>query len=82
MDISCIISSGDLELYVLGMLSEEDNLKVAQLAQLFPEIKAEIEAIENSLLQVSDETDAPSLSVKDDLFAKPRELEELTSTTE
>lgn len=70
MDISCIISSGDLELYVLGMLSEEENLKVAQLAQMFPEIKAEIEAIENSLLAVSDETDAPAASVKDDLFAK------------
>lgn len=74
MDISCIISSGDLELYVLGMLSEEENLKVAQLAQMFPEIKEEIETIENSLLQVSDETDAPSASVKDDLFAKLKNM--------
>lgn len=74
MDISCIISSGDLELYVLGMLSEEDNLKVAQIAQLFPEIKTEIEGIENSLLQVSDETDVPSDSVKDNLFAKLKNL--------
>lgn len=73
MDISCIISSGDLELYVLGMLSQEDNAKVAQLAQLFPEIKHEIDEIQQSLLQVSDEADAadlPSSSVRDALFAK------------
>ena len=74
MDISCIISSGDLELYVLGMLSEEDNLKVAQLAQLFPEIKTEIKAIENSLIGVSDEEDAPSFTVKEDLFAKLKSM--------
>ena len=56
------------------MLSEEDNLKVAQLTQLFPEIMTEIEAIENSLLQVSDETDAPADTVKEDLFAKLKTL--------
>lgn len=74
MDISCIISSGDLELYVLGMLSQEDNVKVAQLAQMFPEIKKEIDGIQQSLLQLSDEaddvTDLPSPSVRENLFRK------------
>ena len=73
MDISCIISSGDLELYVLGMLSEEDNVKVARLAEMFPEIKKEIDDIEQSLLQMGDEadaSDAPSPLVRNNLFAQ------------
>lgn len=49
MDLSCIISSGDLELYVLGMLSAEEAYKIEQLALLFPEVKAEIDAISASL---------------------------------
>ncbi len=83
MDISCIISSGDLELYVLGMLSQEDNLKVAQLAEMFPEIKQEIDDIQQSLLQISDDADAtdlPSASVKDNLFAKLKTLETTENT--
>ncbi len=77
MDISCIISSGDLELYVLGMLSEEDNIKVARLSEMFPEIKKEIDDIEQSLLQISNEataTDAPSPEVKKSLFETLRSL--------
>ena len=78
MDISCIISSGDLELYVLGMLSQEDNVKVAQLAQLFPEIKKEIDDIQQSLLQMSDEADdaadVPSAAVRETLFRKLRTM--------
>lgn len=81
MDISCIISSGDLELYVLGMLSEEDNIKVARLAELFPEIKKEIDDIEQSLLLISNEanaTDAPSPEVKKNLFNTLRSLPAVT----
>ncbi len=82
MDISCIISSGDLELYVLGLLSEEDNIKVAQLADIFPEVKEEINHIEQSLLGVGDDSDdAPSLSVKSDLFAKLSTLGTSDETT-
>ena len=86
MDISCIISSGDLELYVLGMLSEEDNIKVARLSELFPEIKKEIDDIEQSLLQISNEadaTDAPSPEVKKSLFETLRSLptEEISAKT-
>ncbi len=77
MDISCIISSGDLELYVLGMLSQEENEKIAQLANMFPEIKREIDEIEQSLINMDDSADAnsvPSASVKTDLFAKLHQL--------
>ena len=83
MDISCIISSGDLELYVLGMLSEEDNVKVARLADLFPEIKKEIDDIEQSLLQVNDDAndmDVPSSQVKDNLFAQLKALKTTSNT--
>ncbi len=58
------------------MLSEEDNLKVAQLSALFPEIKQEIDAIEQSLMNVSDDAnDAPSSSVKEALLDKLKALE-------
>lgn len=45
MDLSCIIQSGDLELYVMGMLPPEEAGKVETLAQLFPEIQQELDAI-------------------------------------
>lgn len=45
MDLSCIIQSGDLELYVMGMLPPEEAGKVEALAQLFPEIQQELDAI-------------------------------------
>jgi anti-sigma-K factor RskA len=75
LDLSCIISSGDLELYVLGMLSSEDAYKIEQLAKLFPEIKAELDAIEDSLLNAANqEEETPSPAVKDQLFSRLRQL--------
>ena len=75
MDLSCIISSGDLELYILGMLSSEDAYKIEQLAKLFPEIKTELDAIEDALLNAANEVEeAPSPAVKDQLFSRLRQL--------
>ena len=75
MDLSCIISSGDLELYVLGMLSSEDAYKIEQLAKLFPEIKAELDAIEDALVNAAnEEEERPSDAVKDQLFNRLRQL--------
>jgi len=75
LDLSCIISSGDLELYVLGMLSSEDAYKVAQLAELFPEIKAELDAIEDALLNAAnEEEEVPSPAVKEQLFNRLKTL--------
>ena len=71
MDLSCIISSGDLELYILGMLPEEEANKIAQLAILFPEIQAELDRITESLQELGSVTAAvPSASVKDSLMGK------------
>ena len=71
MDLSCIISSGDLELYVLGMLPPEEAYKIEQLALLFPEVKAEIEAISTSLEAMASEAAvAPPPSVKEGLMSR------------
>jgi mannose-6-phosphate isomerase-like protein (cupin superfamily) len=55
------INSGVLELYVLGMTTEEENIEIAELAVENIEIKNEIEAIENAL-QYTAETVAPEIS--------------------
>lgn len=76
MDLSCIISSGDLELYVLGMLPEEEASKIEQLALLFPEVQQEIDLITESLAAVASASvpAAPSPSVKDNLMNKLKQL--------
>ena len=49
MDIKDTISSGLLELYVLGMASEQETAEVIALAKKHPEVAAEIAAIESGL---------------------------------
>ncbi len=70
MDLSCIIQSGDLELYIMGMLPPEEAAKVETFAQLFPEIQEELNAIaatfEAGAIQAGV---TPSASVKDKLMA-------------
>jgi anti-sigma-K factor RskA len=75
VDLSCIISSGDLELYVLGLLPAEEAYKVEQLALLFPEVKAEIDAISAALEGVSAAASAgPAPAVKESLMQKLAQL--------
>jgi hypothetical protein len=75
VDLSCIISSGDLELYVLGMLPPDEAYKVEQLALLFPEVKAEIDAISASLEAVADAGAVePPPSVKEGLMSRLSQL--------
>lgn len=75
MDLSCIISSGELELYVLGMLPEEEADKIAQLALLFPEVQTELDRISESLENLHTVGSAtPSPSVKNSIMAKLGEL--------
>ena len=77
MDLSCIILSGDLELYVLGMLPEEEAYKIEQLTLLFPEVKDEVDRIAESLFLMSNTAEAtPSPSVKTNLMARLKELKE------
>jgi anti-sigma-K factor RskA len=70
MDVQEYIASGILELYVAGILSEKENLEVHTYAQEYPEIKAEIEAIEAAVLEISHK--ATNLPAKGFETLKPR----------
>lgn len=71
LDLSCIISSGDLELYVLDQLPPKEREQIAALAQLFPEVKEEIQRIEAGLEQLaSAEAVTPSSHVKQAILSK------------
>ncbi len=58
MDVEKYISSGILELYVAGELSEQENIEVYRNAKEFPQIHEEILAIESAVLALS-KTTAP-----------------------
>jgi anti-sigma-K factor RskA len=53
MDVNKYITSGILELYVAGTLTEEENLEVSQNAEQYPEIKEDILSIEAAILALS-----------------------------
>ncbi len=70
MDLSCIIESGDLELYVMGLLPEEDSRKIEELSKLFPQIRAELDAIAASLEKAAmDSAVTPTASLKEKMMA-------------
>lgn len=51
MNIEAYISSGKLEEYLLGLLSESEAREVEQVAAAYPEIRAELNAMEDALTQ-------------------------------
>ncbi len=53
MDIATLLNSGDLELYVYGILNESETNQIADLSKTNRAIKEEIIAIEQSILQLS-----------------------------
>lgn len=53
MNIEEYIASGILELYIAGSLSEKENEEVHAAIQKYPELKAEVESIENAILQLT-----------------------------
>ena len=64
-------------MYVLGMLPKEEAGKIEQLAKLFPEVRAELDRISESLEAFGNmATAAPSASVKDSLMGKLRTMKE------
>lgn len=70
-EVKAYIESGILELYVLGQLSATECIEVEEMASKYPEVKAEILAIElameNYALQNSIE---PSVGTQEKLFSK------------
>lgn len=70
MEIKDIISSGLLELYVLGIASEQETAEVNALYKSHPEIATEIAAIEASLHSYATSYAlSPDASVKEKIFA-------------
>lgn len=59
MDLEAYISSGILELYVAGSLSDQESREVTSLIEQHPELKEAVEAIEIAFIQFA-ETAAPS----------------------
>lgn len=53
MDVKEYIDSGILELYVYGALPEEESVKVSSMLKQNPEVKEEVEAIEQALQQLA-----------------------------
>lgn len=53
MEVNEYIESGILELYVYGLLSEEENLEVSKMAREHAVIDAEIISIEKAVIQLS-----------------------------
>lgn len=75
MDLSCIISSGDLELYVLGMLPADEAEKITRLAELFPEVESEISRITAALKDAAETSeDAPSPTLRNKVMHTLGEL--------
>lgn len=70
MNAQEIISSGILELYCMGLTSAAETAEVAAWAKQYPEVAAEIEAIQSGLESYA-QTHAvePAASVKEKLFA-------------
>lgn len=49
MDLKAYMTSGMLELYVLGLASDKERLEVERLAEQYPELKKEISTIRKAL---------------------------------
>ncbi|MBX7108019.1 MAG: cupin domain-containing protein [Chitinophagales bacterium] len=71
MSVADLIESGIVELYCLGIASEEENLLVEQLAVDSPELKAEISAINEvlALYAVEGSKLKPSQKMKEKIIA-------------
>ncbi|MBL7702069.1 MAG: anti-sigma factor [Ferruginibacter sp.] len=70
MNAKEIISSGILELYCMGLTSAAETAEVAAWAEQYPEVAAEIEAIQSGLESYAQaQAVEPAPSVKEKLFA-------------
>lgn len=71
MEVKEIISSGLLELYITGLTSAEETLQVEQWAKQYPEIKAEIEELQNVMERYAlAEAIQPDAELKQKILAK------------
>lgn len=69
MTVQTIISSGILEVYAMGISTEEETLQVQQWLQQFPELNIELEAIQSSMESyIIAGSIKPSTKVKQNIF--------------
>ncbi|WP_114752221.1 anti-sigma factor [Pleomorphovibrio marinus] len=70
MDIQAYISSGKLELFVLGELTEREREEVVSMAKQHPEIQEELDQIEEAMFNFDNRaTQAPSAGLKTKIMA-------------
>jgi len=71
VEVKEIISSGLLELYITGLTSEEETLQVEEWAEQYPEIKTEIEELQNVMERYAlAEAIQPDAELKQKILAK------------
>ncbi len=71
MNLQEYISSGIIESYVLNQLTEEERTEFESMAAKYPEIKAEIRAIEEVLVSYAmAHSKPPPVDLKQQIFAK------------
>ena len=75
MNVKEFISSGLLEAYVLGAASDAERKEVEQMIALHPEVKAELEAIEDTMFAYAQRN-----AVEPPAGVKEKILKEITST--
>jgi anti-sigma-K factor RskA len=69
VDIQAYITSGKLELFLLGDLSEQERAEVVAMAAKFPEIQKELDELEDAMFAIDELTGkTPSLAIKDKIF--------------
>ena len=87
MDNKELISSGDLELYIAGLLPDERAKEISDIIEKDDEVKKEVEAIENIILKLSEESTTQKdldfttllkniITRKNDTFVIPHSTEE------
>lgn len=70
MDIQSYIASGKLELFVLGELSEREEAEVLEMAARYPEVREELNQIEEAFFQLDNQTGkGPSIGLKSKVMA-------------
>ncbi len=69
MDIQAYITSGKLELFLLGELSERERAEVVSMAARYPEIREELDQLEEAMFAIDNSMGAdPSAAVKNRIF--------------
>jgi hypothetical protein len=82
LEINEIISSGLLELYVLGKTNEQETTQVLAWKAQYPEVAGELLAIEDSLEQYDlAKAVSPSLDTKKNLLASIKKTSNTNTTT-